>query len=291
MQILHISDTHGCHKSLTNLPKADIIIHSGDASFSGSDEEILDFLNWFCDLDYAHKIFVAGNHDDCLYGEQIEGLPDNCHYLCYSGIEIEGLKFWGVPLFMGDILKKGRMEEIMKEIPNDTNILISHNPPFGILDFDDGMNYGCRMLLEAVERVNPFYHFFGHIHAANGIETINKTTFVNSAIMNGKYEFVNKPRLFVTDEPQNERLMRAIEKFKDRTGLKEGAKVRYVGASEEQVKFWNGRYFDPRKILDIESIYEIESVEVSRSTTKVKLVGYEESFCGIIFEKAITEQL
>ncbi|NDV65146.1 metallophosphoesterase [Bacteroides sp. 224] len=203
MQILHISDTHGSHKLLTNLPKADIIIHSDDASFSGSDDEILDFLNWFCDLDYAHKIFVAGNHDDCLYGEQIEGLPDNCHYLCCSGIEFEGLRFWGVPLFMGDILKKGRMEEIMKEIPNDTDVLISHNPPFGILDFDDGMNYGCRILLEAVERVNPFYHFFGHIHAANGVETINKTTFVNSAIMNEKYEFVNKPRLFITDELQN----------------------------------------------------------------------------------------
>ena len=68
MRILHISDTHNSHKLLENLPNADIIIHSGDVSFSGSDNEVLDFLNWFCDLDYANKIFVAGNHDDCLYG-------------------------------------------------------------------------------------------------------------------------------------------------------------------------------------------------------------------------------
>lgn len=195
MRILHVSDTHNSHKLLENLPKADIIIHSGDVSFSGSDNEVLDFLNWFCDLDYAHKIFVAGNHDDCLYGEQIEGLPDNCHYLCCSGVEIENVKFWGVPLFMGDALKEGRTEQIMKQIPQDINVLITHNPPFGILDFDDTINYGCRDLLNAVERINPRYHLFGHIHNANGFKKINQTTFVNSAIMNGKYELINRPTL------------------------------------------------------------------------------------------------
>ena len=195
MRILHISDTHGKHNLLKNLPKADIIIHSGDTSFSGSDNEILDFLNWFCDLDYQHKIFVAGNHDDCLYGEQIEGLPDNCYYLCNSGVEIEGVRFWGVPLFMGDTLKENRTEQIMAQIPENTNVLISHSPPYGILDFDDNIYYGCSDLLKTVERVNPHYHLFGHIHAAYGIKKIGQTTFVNSAIMNGMYELVNKPIL------------------------------------------------------------------------------------------------
>ena len=59
MRILHISDTHSKHQLLNDLPKADIIIHSGDASFAGSEEEVLDFLNWFCDLDYPYKIYVA----------------------------------------------------------------------------------------------------------------------------------------------------------------------------------------------------------------------------------------
>ncbi len=195
MRILHISDTHSKHNLLQKLPKADVIVHSGDASFSGSEDEVLDFLNWFCDLDYPHKIFVAGNHDDCLYGEQIEGLPENCHYLCHSGIEIDGIKFWGVPLFMGDTLKKGRTEQIMTQIPENTDVLISHSPPYKILDFDDNINYGCRDLLEAVERIKPRYHLFGHIHANHGIQKIGQTIFVNSAIMNGMYEFVNKPKL------------------------------------------------------------------------------------------------
>ena len=195
MRILHISDTHGKHNLLKNLPKTDVIVHSGDASFSGADSEVLDFLNWFCDLNFSHKIFVAGNHDDCLYGEQIEGLPENVHYLCHSGVEIEGVRFWGVPLFVGDTLKESRTEQIIAQIPENTDVLISHSPPYGILDFDDNINYGCRDLLKVVERINPRYHLFGHIHANHGIRKIGQTTFVNSAIMNGIYEFVNKPKL------------------------------------------------------------------------------------------------
>ncbi|MBF6598329.1 MAG: hypothetical protein ITF98_08895 [Fermentimonas sp.] len=68
-------------------------------------------------------------------------------------------------------------------------------------------------------------------------------------------------------------------------------KVRYVGISDEQVKFWNGRYSDPRKILNLETIYEIESVNVGRSYTRIKLVGHEEEFSSVIFEKAIIETL
>lgn len=195
MRILHISDTHSKHNLLQNLPKADVIVHSGDASFSGSDSEMLDFLNWFCDLDYLYKIFVAGNHDDCLYGEQIEGLPENCHYLYHSGVEIEDIKFWGVPLFVGDSLKEGHTKQIMAQIPDNTDVLISHSPPYGILDFDDNINYGCRDLLKAIERINPRYHLFGHIHAHNGIQKIGETTFVNSSIMNAKYELANNPTL------------------------------------------------------------------------------------------------
>lgn len=195
MRILHLSDTHRKHRSLQNLPVADVIIHSGDASFSGSEIEVLDFLNWFCDLDYPHKIFVAGNHDDCLYGEQIEGLPDNFHYLCHSGVEIESVHFWGVPLFVQDALKDGRTEKLIKLIPDNTDVLISHSPPYGILDFDDNIHYGCEKLLERTTQINPRFHLFGHIHANNGIKKINQTTFVNSAIMNEEYKFINKPRL------------------------------------------------------------------------------------------------
>lgn len=67
-------------------------------------------------------------------------------------------------------------------------------PDYILKPFRHG-NYGSPDLLKAVERINPRYHLFGHIHAAYGIKKLHQTTFVNSAIMNGIYEFVNKPIL------------------------------------------------------------------------------------------------
>ena len=97
MLILHLSDTHSKHHELRNLPPADIIIHSGDISFAGSENEIMDFIEWFGGLPYKYKIFIAGNHDFCLYKANIDRLPENCFYLCNSSITIQGIRFYGVP--------------------------------------------------------------------------------------------------------------------------------------------------------------------------------------------------
>ena len=53
------------------------------------EQEAIDFMNWFCDLDYPHKIFICGNHDDCLYGANIDGLDNNVHYLCNSVVDYD----------------------------------------------------------------------------------------------------------------------------------------------------------------------------------------------------------
>ena len=84
---------------------ADILVHSGDFTMAGTEDEAIDFLEWFIALPYRHKILVAGNHDDCLRGESIEGLPDNCHYLDCSGVTIHGITFYGIPLFMEDVME------------------------------------------------------------------------------------------------------------------------------------------------------------------------------------------
>ena len=94
MRILHLSDTHGCHRRLHDLPPADIVVHSGDFTMNGSEQEALDFMNWFCDLPHSQKIFICGNHDDCLYGATIDGFDCNVHYLCNSRVEIDNVKFY-----------------------------------------------------------------------------------------------------------------------------------------------------------------------------------------------------
>ncbi len=190
MKILHLSDTHGCHHRLRNLPEADVLVHSGDFTMTGTESEALDFLNWFCDLPYAHKIFICGNHDECLYGAKIDGLDPNVHYLHNSSIEIYGLKFYGVSMFMNDCIAP-RQDQFYDNIPADTDILITHSPAYGILDFDDNTHYGSEKLLERITTIKPKYHLFGHVHKQHGILQQNGTFFSNGAIMNADYSHMN----------------------------------------------------------------------------------------------------
>ena len=195
MKILHLSDTHGCHRRLRDLPEADVVIHSGDFTMNGSEAEAIDFMNWFCDLPYRYKIFICGNHDDCLYEASIDGLDDNVNYLCNSGIEIEGLKFYGVPMFMEDCITD-RQSRNYASIPNDTEVLITHSPAYGILDFDDDINYGSEEILEIIPILHNFKtHLFGHIHARNGIMEQNGVIFSNGAIMNADYTILIRPNV------------------------------------------------------------------------------------------------
>jgi Icc-related predicted phosphoesterase len=191
MKILLLSDTHGLHRELGNLPPADIIVHAGDISKDG---EVLDFIEWFGGLDCRHKIFIAGNHDDVLYGATIEDLPDGYHYLNHSGVTIDGVRFWGVPSFVQEDLD-GSLPNLVAQIPADTDVLISHVPPLGILDTTDGNSYGCPHLLDAVRRIRPYSHLFGHVHATHGKAQIGGTTFVNGALVDENYQLANAPHL------------------------------------------------------------------------------------------------
>ena len=193
MKILHLSDTHNCHHRLRELPEADVVVHSGDFCMVGTEQEALDFLNWFCDLPYKHKLFICGNHDDCLYGANIDGLDSNVHYLCNSGVEIEGVKFYGVPMFMSDCISD-RQSRNYANIPADTEVLITHSPAFGILDFDDNINYGSEEIAACIARLpNLKAHLFGHVHAQHGILNQNGVIFSNGAIMNSDYSTLNTP--------------------------------------------------------------------------------------------------
>lgn len=192
MKILHLSDTHGAHRRLHDLPDADVVVHSGDFTMNGSEQEAVDFMNWFCDLPYQHKIFICGNHDECLYGANIDGLDQNVHYLCNSAVDIEGVKFYGVPMFLEDCVTD-RQTRNYANIPDDTDILITHCPPFGILDFDDDTNYGPEELLAKLSSLNIKAHLFGHIHAQHGLKNINSVIFSNGAIMSSGHDDLNSP--------------------------------------------------------------------------------------------------
>lgn len=189
MTILHISDTHGKHRELVNLPTADVLVHSGDFTLGGSDMEALDFLEWICDLPYAHKVFIAGNHDDCMADGAIEGLPDNVHYLADSGVTIEGVKFYGVPT----IMRHDKMQEDFGVIPPDTDVLITHRPPLCILDGNDSLHVGSAALLGAIKKVSPKLHLFGHAHDSYGMVSWNGVSFSNACLVDDNYTLCRTP--------------------------------------------------------------------------------------------------
>ena len=203
MKLLHISDTHGKHKLLTGLPVADIIIHSGDVGMIGTEEEVIDFLNWFLDLPYRYKIFVPGNHDDCLMDAEISGLDNNCFILCNKGIDIEGIKIYGVPAFT-EYAITGEEDKYINLIPNNIDILVTHQPPYGILDYSDGVHYGAVLLLKRLREIKPKFHLFGHIHDAYGIEKGQYTLFSNSSVMDNNYQLKHKANLLVINTTGND---------------------------------------------------------------------------------------
>ncbi len=199
MRIVHISDTHNLHRKIKDLPFGDLIIHSGDVTMAGTDDELMNFINWFKQLDYKYKIFIGGNHDYCLEEENRETiqslLPKNVFYLDKSEIRIENINIFGLPFFVSDAMS-GDYEESIKLIPKDTSILITHRPPYGILDYSGTINYGCKDLEKAISEIKPRYNLFGHIHDAYGIKETPQTTFANTALVDEHYNLINKPFVF-----------------------------------------------------------------------------------------------
>jgi hypothetical protein len=62
-------------------------------------------------------------------------------------------------------------------IPNfgvdGVDVVVTHGPPKGILDMENGGLEGCDMLLRAVGRAKPLMHCFGHIHEGHGAHTVS----------------------------------------------------------------------------------------------------------------------
>lgn len=85
--------------------------------------------------------------------------------------------------------------EIFNNIPNDTDVLISHSPPFGILDKFLGESLGCPSLLKRVKDVNPKVHLFGHIHGGYGEHHEGDTRFYNCSNLDEAYRVVNPIRV------------------------------------------------------------------------------------------------
>ena len=206
MKITCFSDTHRCVDEL-KIPESDVVICAGDFCNTGSFEDIIAFNKWFSKLPCKYKIVVAGNHDvsfEKSLSVSKTFLNDDIIYLQDECVEIEGIKFYGSPWqlpFMNWAfnLPEDELCKKFEHIPDDAHVLITHSPPFGILDsIPAKKNLGSKSLLEKVLRIKPKYHIFGHIHHGYGkyVNEKNGITFLNVSLLDEGYNFVNEPVMF-----------------------------------------------------------------------------------------------
>jgi Icc-related predicted phosphoesterase len=223
MKIICISDTHNHHKLIEPmLPDGDVIIHAGDVTENGSDREFYAFMNWFNDLPYKHRIFIAGNHDGILERSHVRTIrqfcSDNTHYLFEDSVVINGIKFWGspyTPRFFNWAFNvdRDKLYQHWDKIDSDTNVLITHGPAGGILDVAPRVsgkgweNTGCetlRLELE-FELKETVAHVFGHIHCDAGVaRTIPHLLSINASSVSDDYSKLNKPVVFTINPTTRE---------------------------------------------------------------------------------------
>lgn len=203
-----ISDTHGLHADLPELPKGDVLIHAGDCLGTGSVKSLESFAQWFESQPHKHKILVAGNHDRAFYErpDLIKTLLPTANYLEDSGIDINGFKFWGSPwtptfhhwCFM---LERGvALKERWSLIPEDTDVLVTHGPPQSIGDtvrMPTGIQHvGCEDLLARTDQLALKVHAFGHIHEGYGQYRRDGRLLINASTCTEYYESTNSPIIF-----------------------------------------------------------------------------------------------
>jgi len=182
------------------------------------------FTQWFSKLQYKYKIFIAGNHD---FGfEKIRksneigiSIPHGVIYLEDEMVEIEGLKIYGSPWqpeFHNWAFNLPRNGDQIKfkwdSIPDDTDILITHGPPFECLDITPtNQRVGCELLKIRLDDLKPKLHVFGHIHDSYGIKYTSDTLSVNASICNERYQPINKPIVVEVSEVYGEKVITYVD--------------------------------------------------------------------------------
>ena len=217
MRIVAISDTHTFEDRI-NVPDGDVLIHAGDFTITGSFEEVKQFALWLEKQPHKHKIVVAGNHDWLfekdlnLARSLIHGIG-RAYYLQDGEVQIEGIRFYGAPWQprFGDWafnVNRGRAIRQKWDLIKPCDVLITHGPPWGVLDtvLPNSKHLGCEELGEAVGRVRPRVHVFGHIHGGYGEYVAAGTRFINASICDEVYQATNAPIVF-----EAEREVRSLE--------------------------------------------------------------------------------
>lgn len=195
-----ISDTHSKYPKLP--PSGELLIHAGDLTNNGSLSSIQQTIDWLkrhqkvwpgSKDGYRYIVVIAGNHDS-YFDEKSRSVHDTrtskgsngrtldfgkIIYLQHGEVTLtfpgyRKLKIYGAP----QIPKCGGKDFAFQHerghdawtntIPDDVDILVTHNPPKWHLDIAQNGGLGDEYELKECWRVKPTLHVFGHIHSGHG---------------------------------------------------------------------------------------------------------------------------
>jgi len=215
MRIVAISDTHNRAERLA-IPEGDLLVHAGDFTMRGSVAELERAARWLGSLRDRFRAIVAvpGNHD---FGFQ--RAPDavrarrafeerGISLLIDDACTVDGVRFFGSPWqpwFYDWAFNFPRADggdaaqRTWAKVPGDTNVLVTHGPPRGILDeVFGGRGAGCPHLRARIDDLRDLRaHVFGHIHEAYGSKRRGEVLFVNAATCDReRYAPIQPPIVF-----------------------------------------------------------------------------------------------
>lgn len=209
VRVVAMSDTHGHHDRI-RVPDGDVLVHCGDFTDFGTYGEMVAFVEWFAAFDHPHKVVVPGNHDILMdkeyharhwreWSKRREShqravslfAERGVHLLINESVIFNGIHVHGVPFVTSHsshwsmAFERDDTPELWSSIPEHTDILLTHQPPYGRLDRDLlGYHEGSPHLLREVQRKQPRLHIFGHAHVEHGYQTCQTTgtTYINAAV-------------------------------------------------------------------------------------------------------------
>ncbi|GLA13993.1 hypothetical protein AnigIFM62618_011411 [Aspergillus niger] len=277
-RFLILSDTHGAELPESCFHhSSDIVIHCGDLTTSSYITEFQTTIKQLQRLKAPFKFVIAGNHDFTLdtptfqqkireaglendptvknvYGDYEEirtlfkhqqdngiifldegthslTLPNGAKLNIYASPYTPSLGDWGFQYHP----EKGHDFQIDK----DVDVVITHGPPRGVMDYTENGRAGCPDLFKAVARARPLMHCFGHIHEGWGamIARWRDSTLIDdepshfTAIDYGRSTAINK--LSKLDSMTSPAVIRTSHCTDDAVALLPGDQTLFVNAAFE----------------------------------------------------------